>query len=165
MMPCTCPGGIHLRSVVHVKQGPRIVCTDGGTHPSRELAPPMYIRDDPEWREILHADEHLTAEEAEWLYQGERVEYWTHRAKRGGDVKASKVEIGQTQFDHVLLEIGDPGDGQGFLWRFRCPTCRRDVPLRTAKLNPILERFADAGQPTLDITNIPAVLRILERMS
>ncbi len=136
----------------NVTQGPRIVCTDRGTHPSRELAPPLEIHDDPEWRTILHADEEMTGEEAEWLYQAERVGYWpsSRVAKRGGQVKTARVEFGQTKWGDV--EVGDPGDGQGFLWRFRCPTCRRDVPMRTKRLNAILEGYAAAGRTSADIS-------------
>jgi hypothetical protein len=154
-----------MSSVIHVIGEVRIICTDRKTHPSRELAPPLEIRDDPEWRKILHADGELTGEEAEWLYQNERTLYWTRRSKRGGEVEATKVEIGQTQPDHVDLEIGDPGDGQGFLWRFKCPTCHRDLPLRTNKLNRILESHVKAGLRSLDISTKPSILRRLEQMS
>lgn len=135
---------------IHTRGAVRIVCTDRGTHPSRELAPPLEIHDDPEWREILHADGQLTGEEAEWLYQAERALHWTRRSRRGGDVQSAKVEIGQTQRGDV--EIGDPGDGQGFLWRFRCPTCRRDVPMRTNRLNTLLEGYVSAGRKTMDVS-------------
>lgn len=148
---------------MHILGAVRVVCTDRDTHPSRELAPPMEIHDDPEWRAILHAADELSAEEAEWLYQAERAMHWTHRAKRGGDVKAAKVHIGQTQRGDV--EIGDPGDGQGFLWRFRCPTCRRDLPLRTNRLNRILMGHMKAGLPSFDISMRPEILRRLEQMS
>lgn len=141
-----------MASTIYAKPGVRIICTDRGTHPSRELAPPLEIHDDPEWQRILHADDQLTADEAEWLYQAERAGHWTRRAKRGGEVRATKVEIGQTQTGSV--EIGDPGDGQGFLWRFKCPTCTRDVPMRTKRLNKLLEGYATAGWTTLDISRL-----------
>jgi hypothetical protein len=109
----------------------RIVCTDRGTHPSRELATLS-------WRGTLglllteggHDGDSILA-------GGDRV---SHR--RPEAVVASSV---------VDQEDDHPN---GPLWRFRCRTCRRDKPLRDKGLRELIVRYTTAGLSRIDISHL-----------
>jgi hypothetical protein len=140
--------------VVNVQGQVRVVCTDRETHASRELSPPLELTDDPKWREILVADEQLSEREAEAVYRWERVGHWSRDSRRGGRVQHARVTVGMTQAGDG--EVGDPGDGRGGLWRFRCPTCRRDVPMRDDTLVRLIEGYLAAGRRAVDISCLPS---------
>jgi hypothetical protein len=131
-------------------QGPdqlRIICTDQGTHPSRELALIWHHGEDPELLAGLLADDQLSEAEARTVYNWDRTSYLAQRrAARGGYVHGG------------VVDVGDESDGRGPLWRFRCPTCRRDVQLRDDKMRRLVEGLLAAGRVSVDISQLPASL-------
>lgn len=128
----------------------RVVCTDKGTHPSRELA---LLLDrgtayDPEWQTALFADPALTADEAAWLVEHEQIDATGERtAARGGVVRCGSVEDAASE-DHDK-------------WRMKCPTCRRDVQLRDENMRRLVAgALASTDRPrvVVDLSLLPATL-------
>lgn len=130
----------------------RVVCTDKGTHASRELDV-LTLTDDPELLEVLlegaAAGEYSEAE-ARAQYEYERINGTTTRSSKRKGANAAVVAR-RVSLERDALT--------GSLYRFVCPTCRRDVPLSQEKLAVILEHYAHAGRVSFDISLLPANLR------
>lgn len=126
----------------------RVVCTDRGTHPSRELA--VILLRGNETREALGPV--LGVGAAERLDAFDRVQAPTVRRTRRGDVVPSAPA-------EVAQDNGGPLPGlRAPTWRLRCPTCGRDVQRSGDRMRRLVERLADAGVPTVDISALPANL-------
>jgi hypothetical protein len=141
----------------------RVVCTDRGTHPSREIAV-LRLREPEENPGLLaQLRSHLTAERAEKLYAVEILDQ-TIRPDRSG---LRRRDHGQEP---------EPGEGgsRGRVkemyrteeelsrWRFRCPTCRRDLQLKHPTAARLIDRictaYPDVPLPAVDISLLPANL-------
>lgn len=133
-------------------QGLRVVCTDRDTHPSRELATILRTSDDPEFLDALLRED-LTADEAQWVHDNGLMVYVERSARRGGSVRPTRVEHGFTM-DADPEQI----NGRGVLWRFQCPTCKRDVPMREHTLRRLVDGVIAAGHVVVDISRLPATL-------
>lgn len=125
----------------------RVVCTDRDTHPSRELAVLRRRDEIPEIQEsVLRQFEEagLGKEEAAMLYEWEQADSIGRRSsRRGGYVRLATV-----------AEFSERGP----LWRFRCPTCRRDVPMRGDRLLRLLDGLLAAGRVSVDLSYLGANL-------
>jgi hypothetical protein len=113
----------------------RIICTDQGQHPSRELV--VLVPEAPfgiggAW--VGDADE-----------LGTRWKDWVPLADRN-----STGHLVSAKPDWAAV-----GDGE-HAWRFRCPSCKRDVPINDQRLSEIVMGFIDRGVPQLDISRIPS---------
>lgn len=125
----------------------RIVCTDRGTHASREIALLVHHGDDRELLDALQADPVLAGEPAEQVYRHDRLSYYqTRQARRGGSVHGGAVDAEVDDLDHAT-------------WRFRCPTCPRNVPAQADRLLRLVERLLDERVSTVDLTHLPEWLR------
>jgi hypothetical protein len=120
----------------------RIICTDKRTHPSRELAL-FTIRDDPRWRQALADDPEFTPAEAAWLYENDRITQVGERRRHGGGAVVS----------HDAESEPDPGARTR--WRFTCPECGRDVPLRDETFRRLLDGVLAAGWRVVDLSDLP----------
>jgi hypothetical protein len=108
-------------------------CTDKGTHPSRELD---RVRLAPD----MGKPDALSAEQ--WAM--ERLSTFILRdGKRAG---------APVQHGDLPLREG------GFVWVFRCPTCRRDLQVKYVNLISVMERLHAAGVSSVDISVLPARL-------
>lgn len=123
----------------------RVICTDDGSHPSRECAELhlSYSPDDLAMFETLafEAEDLETANNFLHLYDADRLGYGKSRRNRRGDSTHAQD----------VIKRRDLGDA---LWRFTCPTCRRDVPIKATKLAEVLHQFGAAGLRTLDISHL-----------
>lgn len=150
----------------------RIVCTDKGTHPSRELAYVRHYGEDLEWLKVLRSEEPLqdllgmdlpplSDREAQWVHDIERVMPHGRLARRGGYVDTSRVEFGFTNPDVEYIGVAwldSEPDRRGQLWRFQCPTCKRDTPMRDATVRRLVEGILAAGRVVVDLSRLPANL-------
>lgn len=136
-----------------------VKCTDRRQHPSRELAAlAFYDRGGDELRATLEENSaHLDARTIEWIVANDmRIWFYQDRdSHRGDQVKLSQPE-------HIPGGI-HRGDAVKKIWRFECPTCRRDVPLGNRKLTTILDGLVEAQGDTpvisLDVSYLPASLK------
>ncbi len=124
----------------------RIICTDRRTHPSRLLAEFDVEEDEPMHLACLAS---YPGDEAAALdaYERWQVRPVTRRGGKRGEVHAARV-------DEVV-------DGQ-MRWRLRCPTCRRDVPLRAETLVAVVRQALDRSptrRSTLELSELGATMR------
>lgn len=143
----------------------RVVCTDKGTHPSRELGM-FHLYDDPGEREWMIEAVGVDRGTAQYEYErltavanratARQRKAWSRTTERGGstvfpdrkthDAATSKrPDFNTTMRDQVGAQT----------WRFRCPTCRRDVQLGRPVVLPLIERLAAAGVSRLDVSHLP----------
>lgn len=129
----------------------RVICTDQqfvdgvkvSTHPSREIAVIRWNGTDHELLAVLLADPEVVPEEALALVEWEQTDALAKRsARRGGSV-----------------DLADPHergfvDERGALWRFQCPTCRRDVPMRDSRLRRLVEGLLADGRTSVDLSHL-----------
>lgn len=140
----------------------RVICTDRDTHPNREvgLLTVMIGDYDPEYRKRLEADEELSAEQARFLYDEQRVQYIRDReARRGGRVEGVRVNFSGRRNNAEINDpnYADPDDlyARGSLWRFVCPTCRRDVVMRGDRIRKLVDGLIHAGRVSVDLSYLP----------
>lgn len=110
----------------------RIVCTDRGEHPSRELAVVMAtpnVRDQSRW----------TYSPTEFR-QGPR-----------GRVACQVVD------DHVG-GLDAPKGVYRRRWKFSCPSCRRNPQFRDEQMTRLIEGLRSAGTTFVDLSYLPANL-------
>lgn len=105
----------------------RFVCTDRGQHPSRELQVVTY---------------RVEGDSAVALARGYRY------AKR----RRSVVQQGSGGWQMQFSPQGDPTLQMIPLWRFRCPTCRRDKQIKQDELLVILPELHKNGVASVDIS-------------
>jgi hypothetical protein len=125
----------------------RIVCTDRGTHPSRELAVMRRLPHWPELEEVMRAAPEIGPANATMLVDWDRTGAIESRNGRRPDgVSAADVE--------ALA----PGEDTPPRWRLRCPTCRRDVPLRHQQMTRLVAGVLDSDTPSrpVDVSYLPA---------
>jgi hypothetical protein len=108
----------------------RVVCTDKGAHPSRELA--------------IFAPIPPYNDAGVWV--GDAAD--TGLAWDEWDMNIERNATGVVVYGRTLRSTTDAGT----LWRFKCPTCRRDLPLRDTDLGCIVLAFVGAGHQSLDIS-------------
>jgi hypothetical protein len=110
----------------------RVICTDSGTHPSREIELLSYSADPDPVVDIV---------------------------RRAGLIRDGKVKFGRQETGNgSLVSLGDVADPRGALWRFVCPTCRRDWPLRDDTLIRVLQPLIAAGRTSVDFSALPPEL-------
>jgi hypothetical protein len=128
----------------------RIVCTDRGTHPSRELAVIHHTRQTRRSPEQLR--EALDANYGGFSMQGQVAFLYT------SDDLIYRVGFRPARRGGALMcgEIIDSTDGRR--WRFRCPTCRRDVPMRQERLLRLVRQLIEAGRVSVDLSAVAASL-------
>lgn len=134
----------------------RIVCTDEGAHPSRELALLIWRGGDPDrtmW-EQLRTDGEVDQAEAEIFQQYEKVDVVARRASRRGAGHGVHVPVFMARVLERELPADEAGvmEKRGSLFRFQCRTCRLDVPMRQDRVNQLLAGLAAAGVSTFDLS-------------
>jgi hypothetical protein len=142
------------------ERGVRIVCTDKGTHPSRELA---VLRSDPapdDPRLLAELRQEHAPDQAEDIYLGEMLGDLLRHDRSGLRRRDHGVPTGGLE---RRTDVRD--HSQDFFvprWRFRCPTCRRDVQLRhdaaIVLVEKILAAYPETRLPAVDISLLPANL-------
>jgi hypothetical protein len=144
-------------------RGVRVVCTDKGTHPSRELAV-LRLREPEEDPQLLaELRKHNTPERAEELYAVEIIddmlshERYRRLRRDHGEVPAPGRGAPRAE----VREFSKAEDWPS-RWRFRCPTCRRDLQLKyftAARLvDNIRTAYPETRSPSVDISLLPASL-------
>jgi hypothetical protein len=139
----------------------RVVCTDKGTHGSRELAL-LTLEEEGDEPELLAAliDRGVDPKIARVVYEREmhnRLSYVSEGFRRrdkgrhpGGD-QAKRTDV---------RAVPDEDTGKMPRWRFRCPTCRRDVQMRNETALLVVEGLLSvpghADTPSLDVSLLPA---------
>lgn len=140
----------------------RFVCTDRGSHPSRELAE---VHVDERGAEGTGELERLRATMPEEEAQDEFLvlhinamiaqEHSGMRRRHHGEFPKEGVP------PRSFVSATPPGQPWK-RWRFKCPTCGRDVQLRHATLagvlQKVIEAFPDTPVPRVDISHLPANL-------
>lgn len=119
----------------------------------------MALTDDPEWREQLlslagadpETGEVLTTADLQAQYEYERVSSVgrsTRRARKGRTDTGRGRQHDARMYDELERQT----------WRFRCPTCGRDVQLSRRVLVVLLEGLAVRGVSQCDVSALPANL-------
>ena len=111
-------------------------CTDRDSHSSRVLDR-VGLKPDTGKPDTLTADE--------WDMTRLTTFIW-HDTKRGGGIRNG------TPHGELLLEEGV------YVWRFHCPTCRRDLQVKYGTLIRVMNQLHAAGVSSVDISKLPATL-------
>lgn len=112
----------------------RLICTDKGTHPSREIGVLTRHSDDDD--DVVAPTDKLS---------------WRSNAWRNGRASA-----------RVKDRLSHEGKGVIFddvTWRLRCPTCRREIQWRLGRAIEIVDTLVDSGVSLLDVSRLPATLQ------
>lgn len=122
----------------------RFICTDKGTHPSRELLIIGRLVDGgKEHRAYLDRIARGRKPPYEWGAHPLYAPSHREGKRRGED-------------DWAVWNGGSQNDGSNpDVWRMRCPTCRRDVQPKTATLVPIMDTLHEARMSSGDISILP----------
>ncbi len=125
----------------------RLVCTDRGTHPSRELAIMSHRGDDPELLEALLESPEFTEAEARTVYEWDALGYgdWLRKRDRKGAAPVGprrKITDPQARAD----------EESGPRWRFPCPTCRRDIQMTHGTALKLVEGALNLGEHRIDLS-------------
>ncbi len=115
----------------HLMHYVRFICTDKGTHPSREIGVLVRYSDDDET--VIAPTDKLAARSNTW-----------RNGRASARVKAPLSHEGKgIIFDDVT-------------WRFRCPTCRREIQWRLGRAIEAVDALIASGASLLDISRLPA---------
>lgn len=110
----------------------RFVCTDRATHPSREIGVLTRHGDD---------DDGVLA-------PTDKVSAWSNNPSTG-----------RAKMREPLSHKGKGIIFDDVTWRFRCPTCRREVQWRLGRTIATLDTLIEAGVNHVDISALPANLQ------
>lgn len=129
----------------------RMICTDGGTHPSRELGSLALVEPEPEVYEVLRAEAgpEFTPQEVEALHEYERLSSMGSRLTARERHRPGRAQPMAPRDNRLVDEVGHQ------TWHFACPTCGRDTEMGRNTTIKLVEGLARAGESRCDISHLP----------